>query len=543
MNIGPSSLPFLLQAACYAWLALVVGSVWWRTRRLSTKPKLEPEPEWERRPLGFPMETLDKVSICLLAGLALMLWLSRAQFIPRPPDGYYHITVAREILRTGCIPLWDAWELAPYGRPHLYPPGFHVLMAALSWPSGDALRGFQAVSALLPSVALGAVWYLARWLFDARRGFLALLITGMDAPFMAMGLMAIPALLAGALLAFMLVLFLSKRPVAAAVLAALAMYMHLGMAPFVFAGLFLFALQRREYLHSFFGVLALTLLFIAPWYAHIWTYREWFGHPIDRGLWGQFSPGRAAYLKLTWMLVLNVALVMVCIRAARVIRWGESRNRLLLCLVIAFLPVWISYGGRYWANTIPYWSILGAALFAPLLANPLRLRRIAAALALALCPTAALITGFGGLAPNGVYPMISGWMIPPAAAVAGRTIIDASCEAKWNELEELGRYIRERTQPGQIIYCLDSQSRQLAAMIGYHAERPIATAVWEEAWPDPSVERMLDWNVQHDPKGILVRRAGRFVSSGMGAPARFTLSKKWTNVGSFLIICQQKINS
>ncbi len=535
MNIGPASLPVVIWTACYGWLALVVASAWWCTRRLPAELNSEPEPKWARRPLGFRLEPLDQASLCLLAGLALMLWLAREQFIPRPPDGYYHITVAREILRTGCIPLWDAWELAPYGRPHLYPPGFHLLMAALSWPSGDALHGFRAVSALLPSVALGAVWYLARWLFDARRGFLALLITGMDAPFMAMGLMAIPALLAGAMLAFMLALFLSKRPVAAAILAALAMYMHLGMAPFVFLGLFLFTLQRREYLLSFFGVLALTLLLIAPWYAHIWTYREWFGHPIDRGLWGEFSPGRAVLLKLTWMLVLNVALAIVLVRAARIIRWGEARNRLLLSLAIAFLPVWLSYGGRYWANTIPYWSILGAALFAPLLAKPLRLRRIAAALLLALCPTAAVITGFGGLVPNGAYPMISGWMLPPATAVAGRAILDASCEAKWNELEELGRYIRENTQPGQIIYCLDVQSRQLAAMIGYHAERPIATAVWEEAWPDPSIERMLDWNVQHDPKGVLVRRAGRFVSGNAGERAGFTRSKTWTPVGGFQV--------
>ena len=67
----------------------------------------------------------------LTAGLIILsvAILSAAQWPAYPYflDSYYHLTVIEGMRQAGGPVLHAFWESAPEGRPHLYPPLFHLL--------------------------------------------------------------------------------------------------------------------------------------------------------------------------------------------------------------------------------------------------------------------------------------------------------------------------------------------------------------------------------------------------------------------------------
>ncbi len=80
--------------------------------------------------------------LALLAVLAIGLFL-RLSPLSRTPlligaDGYYHYRTAASLLDSGSVPEWDEYSFG--GRPHIYPPGFHLLAGAFTLLSGLSLR-------------------------------------------------------------------------------------------------------------------------------------------------------------------------------------------------------------------------------------------------------------------------------------------------------------------------------------------------------------------------------------------------------------------
>src|SRR3989338_10814800 len=55
---------------------------------------------------------------------------------PRFLDSYYHLAVIQGFRQHGGVALHAFWESAPAGRPHLYPPLFHLLW----WPVAALVR-------------------------------------------------------------------------------------------------------------------------------------------------------------------------------------------------------------------------------------------------------------------------------------------------------------------------------------------------------------------------------------------------------------------
>jgi 4-amino-4-deoxy-L-arabinose transferase-like glycosyltransferase len=474
--------------------------------------------------LRFALSSIDRISLSIIAALFLFLLLGRNQLLPYPPDGYYHLLVAQNIVRLGEIPLWADWEYAPLGRPHLYPPLYHLLVVAASAPSGfDILAGFRLVLAVLLPFTLLSFWYLVRWLFDDRRALLAMLILGMDLTFMIQGLMGLPSVLASGFSFLLLICFLKKRVVLFALLAALMLYTHLGIPAAVLAGLFIFSLFRREYLRNYLIGTACALVMAAPWYVHIWQHRAWFHHPIDLGIYGNFEGANRVLIKLAWLQFINLIPVLLFIVACRKVRWCDTRHQLLLWQGLAFSPMLFSYGGRFLAHSIPYWSVIIAALFTPLLTTR---KRIAVALLLALSP-GLVVMGFGSVLSPGVYPMPSGWLAPPVAATIGRSLSDDGKTLGFLGLEEaraLGDHIRANTSSDQIVHC--GGRRDFGIMVGFMAQRPIDLAAWEEVYPDSERRERVQRTAADDPTGIYILRTQPRVKDSQTT---------WTAVGRYHI--------
>ncbi len=498
-----------------AWLFCLAGLAWFvfcrgflafflvpylrQGKRLRAAPLQKPEPEWVGRSLTFRIEPLDILSISLILLLGALLWVARSKIYPMAPDGYYHALVAREIVRTGNVPVWDWWEYAPLGRPHLYTPLLHILIALLSLPfNKDIIQGMQLFSVvLLPTVAF-TTWYLARWLFDARRGFFAVLLLGIDQMFLLLGWYILPSIIANAVMPLVLVFFLSKRFWPAAVLLSFALYAHMGVATLGFVGLFLFAVWRREYFKFFLGMAAMAILLALPWYGHIWMHHEWLANPVRDIL----PPVIGRFMKLAMLLFLNLILALLVIRGWKMIPWFEKRYKLLLCQVVGFLPMLLEYGGRYFMHTVTVWVLFAGVPLVRFMNPPLRFRRVLLFLFLALCPVL-LLQGMQANRPLTLTPMPSGWSLMPVIAFSDTEGLlgKQPDQLSPDEAREIGEYIKKVTAPGQVIHLLGDGN--LGVVIAFHADRPIDTAAWPEVRNMQDIAQLNKW-AESDPTGCYV---------------------------------------
>lgn len=490
-------------------------------RRL--RPEAEPPcAEWQARPLRVRLDRIDGVSLSLLAVMAILLWIGRGDLPPLPPDNLYHMRVVQGIFAIHGIPYWDTWSFAPLGRPHLYPPLYHVLIAVMSWLSrGDITAGFQSVQALALPFVYGVTWYFARWLFDSRRALLALLLIGWDCGFIVLSYMSTPSALAAAFAMLMAATFLSGHVLIASVLGAMAFYTHMGSPATILAGLVVFCLWKRIEPVRWVLLLAIIFVLIVPWYGRVWAFREWFSHPIDAGVYGEHSAAMNALLKIAWLQCINVGLLLACIRSARFTRWRNAENALLLCLIAVGVPSLVSYGGRFFGTALPFLAIVAARLFAPLLQRPVPARRTLACACLALSPTV-LLMGTGTRMPPGPVPVPSGWFMPMAAEsglLARLEHGEAVGQSPYSAAKQAVAVIRDHANETGTVYL--HQDRDMALLVGFMLNRPTDSGAWEETRPSRQSLELLERYARIDasgtyvgmrkgvmPHGVTIERAG-----------------------------------
>ncbi len=256
-------------------------------------------------------------------------------------------------------------------------------------------------------------------------------------------------------------------------------------------------------------------LLAAPWFIRIVVFRDWFSHPLEQGLYGTIESWKLPFVKLVWLQMIDVFIVLLVLIAVPRIRWRETRNQLLLCLLIGFLPMLFSYGGRYYIHTVHLWAIFAAVPFMGYLRESARWRKIGILALLALCPAPSLI-GRGTPFPSGVYPMPSAWMVPPAVAVGGLRYLDGGGALGFASLEdckEAADDIRARTKPEGIVYL--TWDRDLGVTIGFLADRPIDVGAWEETMPDESSRVLIRWYAFHDPHACYLSRMSFGIPAGV----------------------------
>jgi hypothetical protein len=435
----------------------------------------------------------------------VLLLIAFRDIVPIPPDGYYHIMVARRILEDRALPLWDWWEFAPLGRPHLYPPLFHILLALLSLPfGGDVIDGFRLMTVLLFPGVLFAEWYFVKRLFGSRRALFALLLTGWDPMFALMALMGLPSVLAGALAVVALARFYERRFVSSGVLLFLSLAMHPGIGPFAAAGMVLFALWDGRYRKAGVYVAGLAFALASPWYMRLWAYRGWHVHPLDQGIYGDYWEWPPLVAKLFWLQFLNVMMLGLGIWGLIRARWREAANRLVLCAAVVYAPLLLSYGGRFYLHTVPFWAVFAAEPLSRLRWPRASWSGVARLAALALCPTL-VIVGYGTVLRPGPLPMVSGWSVPVFLGCGGARLMDGGGRLglmPFSEAEEVAAYVRVHTRPGQVLHV--GLGRDAALMLGMLADRPIDEGAWEEYSPPGRRSRAFQLAALRDPTGCYV---------------------------------------
>jgi uncharacterized protein (TIRG00374 family) len=215
--------------------------------------------------------TLTAYGLVLLACLAVVSALHWSWY-PIQSDPWYHTAVIQGMHQAGGLPVWDFWEMAPAGRPHIYPPSFHVVgyLVSLAGVSPPAFSTFMSWGLWWGSMF--TMWLWMHKVFGPRPALAAvILLSGPTAYFAHQT--TFPGIAFGMALAPLALLALeSERFLACAVLNLLASTAH-PMALFLPPALVINTLLRRKKLLA--GLLAacLPMLLYGPWLAHGWANR------------------------------------------------------------------------------------------------------------------------------------------------------------------------------------------------------------------------------------------------------------------------------
>ncbi|MHC4248219.1 MAG: ArnT family glycosyltransferase [Planctomycetota bacterium] len=376
------AIPFMLEGKAIgvpgfvlAIPALALGRPLRWLLRLTRLSRARPSPEIPRK-LTFEIRALDIAALVFISVIFLVMVANRDELARMDgvtdSDPAYHMAVAKQIIDNGGgLPRWDYWEYAPFGRPHLYHPALHYLIAFFSWKSGDVLHGFNTIQMLLYPLALFGGWYFARWLFGAACGFLALIFLSMETSFLFTQAGVLPSAVVTAMIPLILMAFLARRTVATVLLLTIALYTHgpLGVPQLVILGLLVFSMRHREWFPFFRKVVAFAGLLYLPWIARMSSLDclEWFGSSV-----GAMGPAKNAAVVLgRGLLQLQIVSPILLFLAFRTWwRDGDRRLGVVKALLLGFLPMLFAYGGRYFMHTAPLWAVLVARNFEAWLSRP-----------------------------------------------------------------------------------------------------------------------------------------------------------------------------
>ncbi len=278
---------------------------------------------------SFPYSKVVHVLILIHSILLSYLWLRDSSIVN--PDNAYHVLIAKTLAEKGFF-LWDSIEFAPSGRPHLYPPLFHALVAILGKALGGDSWSFifanDLVSVGIYSLGLYVSWYVGRKLYQEMGGFMVFTITSgllMPALSMAIGL---PSALVFIFTPLATIWFLEGRLLPSFISCVASFYSHTSGIVITPIALVLAGILAKKFSQSL-KIIALSLLVYFPWLIRMLIFIEWFKIPEAD------IPAEIEFA----LLIPALFGLFLALRHPR-------KHALQLGYIASLLPVLISYPGR-----------------------------------------------------------------------------------------------------------------------------------------------------------------------------------------------------
>lgn len=215
----------------------------------------------------------DLFSLGLLAFI-LIFSLARFKFLPQFIDGYYHLSAANGFITSGGWTGWSWWDFAPLGRPQLYPPLYHLLLAFLIKAGIGGFTALKITEALITPVFFTVLWFVGRRLINDRFSFFLLLILSSFFPFYSSVSANVPASMA-IIFGFLGWSSLKReRMLSAIVFLTLCFYTHIGLSWIFFIAYIFFAITDKTYRKKVFKVMFFSFLLYLPFLIHQLRYAD-----------------------------------------------------------------------------------------------------------------------------------------------------------------------------------------------------------------------------------------------------------------------------
>ena len=328
----------LLWLARVGWLlgliSLTPAALLSSYRRRAALPPPVVEVRVEAPPEEVPVRPLPAARIAwavlVLQALLVAGWLLRTDAVVNP-DNAYHVLIAKMMAERGFF-LWDDVQFAPAGRPHLYPPLFHIMVASLGRALGLGPWGFvlanDLVSAGIFASGLYVTWYVGRKLYGSQGGLLAfVMVAGTLFPALSMAI-GLPSTLVFVLTPLAALWLTEGRLIPALLASAAAMYSHTsGVVILPIALLVTGALSGR--LRDAIKVTLAAILLYLPWMVRLIAFMGWFRIP-ERDISVKPEPA---------ILVPAAVGTLMCLRRPR-------ERAVQLGYLASLAPVFATYEGR-----------------------------------------------------------------------------------------------------------------------------------------------------------------------------------------------------
>jgi hypothetical protein len=280
------------------------------------------------------------VVILLPLVLLAQLWSS----LPVFSDSWYHLGVVRAFAERG-VTLHDWWQFAPFGRPHLYSPLFHLVNLALLRSTSLNLLDLTRLYAVVTfPVLLAAGWWAARLWFGPRVALLTVLLLALNIGLLIpCSLIMMPGTSAVALWPFVLILVQRQRGVWAGLLLAVIGYLHFGMAGLAAGSLLLLAMFDRQCRRPTLVAVVIGVVLFSPWLAHLVRHREFL----------QASMGRfPVFLPVFTLLGAALGVVAFC-------RHREKEPVAIAAMILASGVLLLTAQDRFWTYSGFTFALLG----------------------------------------------------------------------------------------------------------------------------------------------------------------------------------------
>ncbi|KYC44685.1 MAG: hypothetical protein APG12_01619 [Candidatus Methanofastidiosum methylothiophilum] len=197
-------------------------------------------------------------------------------------DWSYHLMIAKMFVEEKSF-LWDYYEFAPIGRPHLYPPFLHLLFAAtnilgMGWVTIQKFYGI-----LIYPVSLLSTFFVSRDLFGKKVGLFAVVILSASYNYWWWQISIAPTSLIFGLFPLAMWTVYKKKTILSIALLSVFLWTHFSSFLVVLA-VGIFGVLKRDYLKYNMKIIAVSLITYIPWAIHVIMNRDWI-----HGNWSSFS--------------------------------------------------------------------------------------------------------------------------------------------------------------------------------------------------------------------------------------------------------------
>lgn len=206
------------------------------------------------------MRYFPRIIIFVFAGLQLLRLPSFPQFM----DIYYHLQSAWGFIQAGGYSNWDFWEYAPFGRPNIYPPLFHILLALFMKAGAGVVLLAKLLEGASPVLFLVILWNFIRKNYGEELGFFVTVAFCSSFAFFTFLSNHIPASLALALGFLALGELFKKRVLRAVVLLVLCFYTHASVPWFFLLSCLIYGVMDKDRRRDAFRVILYSLLLSLP---------------------------------------------------------------------------------------------------------------------------------------------------------------------------------------------------------------------------------------------------------------------------------------
>ncbi len=364
------------------------------------------------------------------------------------PDNAYHVLIGKMIGESGYF-LWDRVQFAPAGRPHLYPPLFHTIIAIIGRALGGSLWGYiygNLVASLLVLIfGLYSAWYVGCKLYGEVGGLvLFILVSGIGMLTLSMAI-GLPSALVFILAPLSALWMLEGREYYSVLSTVASMYSHVsGIAIPTITLIVTGVLSGR--LRKALKIVLLSLAAYSPWLIRLIIFKEWFSvpeHDIHMG-WNYY------------LLALTIPGIIISLRNPR-------RYPVQLGYLSSMIPVFLTYPGRAILQGGYAYSMFATLTIITMIKLFKKHRRKILSIIL-------LVTY---LFPLGIST--------PAFEIYILTHPRALSKSDWGEAEAVALALQNLTRPGEIVHF---DRPYFGCAVAIFADIRLDSGAWGEVAPE-----------------------------------------------------------